>query len=638
MMLCVKLKIYAFCWLLACFMFSSLKANEVDTNTVIQLNAKALELAYSQPDSALLIAKKSLEAARQLNYTYGEVRALIRMGIVYDVQSKDSLATEMYLASLGIAEKCADSSGIASNYNNLGLIYWKQNLLSNALEYFSKAYTMFRNLKQYVNLANTSNNIGLIYSEMDRWETALVWYKRALKDYEKINEKPSTPFEYEVYSNIGNVYEDMQKIDSAIFYNSRAIQGFRSYNNLYSLAKALNNSANLLCEKKMDEKAIPLFAESMELSLKIENLYSYVSSGFNLSRCYMNLEKYNKEMEILKKIYPFIDKLKNNELGYKICFHLSRGEFRKNNFNEGIKYYNEYKDYHDAYYREILDKNITNSEKKFEVQENKRKLFVAQNEKLKAELELNKRNDWLLILSLIVVIVVFVSVVVIQRNKARQERAKTKAVLEERDKGLKAIIEAQEEERVRIAKELHEGVGNQLLALQMNLRQGIAKQQDDEDTERINTMLAEAMDEVRNVSHQMMPKVLQEFGCVPALSDMLGKTLIRLGIICNFETHNVSGKRFDSRLEITIFRVAQELVNNIIKHSQADTVNIQFMELRHTLVLLVEDNGKGINASAISDGIGMASIKSRVGAVSGELNIVSEKNKGTTTTIRIPLN
>lgn len=604
-----------------------------DTNEVIKFNQQALNLAYSKPDSAMILAQHSLKLARDINYPHGEIRALIRIGIIYDVLSKDSMATESYIQSLSLAENANDTAGIASNLNNLGLIHWKQNQLLKALDYFNEAYEMFRIKNQNMNMASTSNNIGLIYGEMERHETALSWHRRALQDYSNVKEENRGAFEYDVYSNIGLIYQSLDIQDSARFYNHKAIEGFRKHKNFYGLAKALSNYGIMLNETNQADKAIGYFEEAMKLSLEIENLYSHVSSGFNLSTSYLYLKRYEKELEVLKEIYPFLAELNNNELGYKICFSIAKAYFRQGNFQEGNKYLKEYNAYYEAYFHEILDKNIIESEKKFEVQESKRKLAEAQTAELKAGLELKEKNYWLIVLSLFIAVSILATIIFFQKNKARQEKENARAILKERDKGLKAIIDAQEEERKRIAGELHEGVGNQLLALKMNLKTVIAD--DQKMGPGINKLLTDVIDEVRAVSHQMMPKVLQEFGCVPALNDMLERVFKHSGIIFRFETHKVSNKRYDSRIETVIYRVAQEAVNNIIKHSKATEVTIQLIETKKSIILLIEDNGTGIHAKNNNAGLGLTNMKSRVNTVNGEFNIESEYGKGTTITVRI---
>src|SRR5690606_7229772 len=129
------------------------------------------------------------------------------------------------------------------------------------------------------------------------------------------------------------------------------------------------------------------------------------------------------------------------------------------------------------------------------------------------------------------------------------------------------------------------------------------------DFNKLTQIIDEACTEVRNISHQMMPKALQEKGLVDALNDMLEKSLGMTDIKYTFENFNVAGKRFEKHIEIGLFRIAQELVNNIIKHSEAHHVDVQLNLLKSHLILLVVDNGKGFTFDSQKDGIGLMNIK-----------------------------
>src|SRR5690606_5035088 len=139
--------------------------------------------------------------------------------------------------------------------------------------------------------------------------------------------------------------------------------------------------------------------------------------------------------------------------------------------------------------------------------------------------ELAKRQLWIVVITSLAILLIIGLFLFQYKRRLSFQKEKNKAVLAERDKGLKAIINAQEDEKIRIARELHDGIGNELLALKMSLNGLIPPDEANPEIEKVNRQMQEVMEEVRSVSHQMMPRVLQEFGCVPALKDMLSKTL-----------------------------------------------------------------------------------------------------------------
>jgi signal transduction histidine kinase len=228
-----------------------------------------------------------------------------------------------------------------------------------------------------------------------------------------------------------------------------------------------------------------------------------------------------------------------------------------------------------------------------------------------------------------------------QRNKRKSQAEKDAAIIEEREKGMKAIFEAQEEERKRIAKDLHDGIGQQVSAIKMffqSLSKSFLNDKPEfkDDVEKISHMITEAGTDVRTISHQMMPRALTELGLVSALEDMVDKSFSKSEIKCTFEHYNVSD-RLPQHVEIGLYRITQELLNNIIKHSGALMVDVQLMKVKNHCVLIVQDDGKGFGNKENSDGIGMMNINNRLRSLNGEMNMESASGQGTTATIRIAL-
>lgn len=220
---------------------------------------------------------------------------------------------------------------------------------------------------------------------------------------------------------------------------------------------------------------------------------------------------------------------------------------------------------------------------------------------------------------------------------ARRERQIQEAVIAEQERGLEAVFIATEEERKRIAKDLHDGVGQQLSALKRGF-ETILEQVGLEQREKVlqlKGLVDETAKDTREISHQMMPRALTELGLVPAIEDSLNKTLRTADIQFEFEHFNLRG-RYSERKEIAIYRILQELVNNIIKHSGADQVNVQLFENQDNLILIVEDNGRGLTNSS-ADGVGILNIKNRLNTFKGRVNLEPSIESGTIATISIPV-
>ena len=210
---------------------------------------------------------------------------------------------------------------------------------------------------------------------------------------------------------------------------------------------------------------------------------------------------------------------------------------------------------------------------------------------------------------------------------------------------IKEVIEAQEHERERFAMEIHDGLGQILLATKMNLSaisdslEGL-----DSDSRKIFNksleLLTESIQEARNISHGLMSRVLNRFGLAYALDEIINNINSSAKIKFNF-THNINKLRFNEDIEMAVYRTLQELIKNIIKHSKASEAWLSIYKKDNNLNIEIKDNGIGIKQSTINlpetGGIGLRNMKSRIEYLEGSFMIDEKMKKGTKIKISITL-
>jgi PAS domain S-box-containing protein len=226
----------------------------------------------------------------------------------------------------------------------------------------------------------------------------------------------------------------------------------------------------------------------------------------------------------------------------------------------------------------------------------------------------------------------------------RLEEENIRMRLEQQQQLLHAILEAQEEERRRISESLHNGVGQLLYATKLNLV-GVnlnaspeQQLQAAEALKRTEDLLTEAIVETRRVSHELVPVLLKDFGLQKAIAEFCSRfeqTGIRLECHCFSE-------RLPALLETAVYRISQELVNNIVKHSGATRANLEVSKDQAFLYLDAQDNGKGMDVGSLGEpgagkGIGFKTIRDRVALLNGTVEVDSGPGKGTLISIRLPL-
>lgn len=209
---------------------------------------------------------------------------------------------------------------------------------------------------------------------------------------------------------------------------------------------------------------------------------------------------------------------------------------------------------------------------------------------------------------------------------------------------LQGVLEGQEQERKRVAIDLHDRLGGILSMVKLHFSAVEEKLPDDNPEKKKFLTASELLDlaagEVRNISHNLLSGVLAKFGLLPALKDLTDRINESGEISLNLIYHNVEGA-LNGEQELQIYRIVQELISNILKHSDASEATIQLIRNADEKVvnLIVEDDGKGFNPSvpSSSGGIGLANLKARVSKLNGHFHIDSGKGAGTSVSIDIPI-
>ena len=225
------------------------------------------------------------------------------------------------------------------------------------------------------------------------------------------------------------------------------------------------------------------------------------------------------------------------------------------------------------------------------------------------------------------------------RNKIAQQTKNSQLEMAHQSKLLETIVESTEAERKRISQDLHDGVGQKLTGLKMawqSLNSSTPNQSKGQST-RLTSLIEETHKEIRELSHQLMPASLRKLGLVSAIEDCLDQLLTPNQISYEFEYLDQS-QRFDPKVEVGLFRIAQELLNNIVKYAGANQVDIELFKLNNRLIFTVRENGRGFDfENKKNDGNGLYNIESRIKTLNGFLSCERLDTGGMLTTIRVPL-
>lgn len=208
---------------------------------------------------------------------------------------------------------------------------------------------------------------------------------------------------------------------------------------------------------------------------------------------------------------------------------------------------------------------------------------------------------------------------------------------------LNAMLEGQETERKRISKEIHDSIGPALSTIKVSMEALQTKLPKDvgveEEWAEIYTLLDDVSSDVRSVSHTLTPPALEQFGLIPTFEALFTKLNNSRKIKLHF-LHALKNERYDNLIELNLYRVIQELINNAMKHSGAKNIYLQMFQKSDTIYFTAEDDGKGFNLDQEYEhprGIGLQNMESRIRSIGGVFHIDSTPGKGTIISIEIPL-
>ena len=230
---------------------------------------------------------------------------------------------------------------------------------------------------------------------------------------------------------------------------------------------------------------------------------------------------------------------------------------------------------------------------------------------------------------------------ILRQEKAIQGKEIEQLKREQKIINMASVIEGQESERIRIAKDLHDGIGGLLSTVKVHIgtiQNEIQELENFNVFKKANEMMDHACEEIRRISHNLMPAVLRAQGLGSATQQIVNQLNDVHQIKTEFEIHGFEN-RIDESTEVLLYRIIQEITNNIVKHAAAKKAWIQIFEHPASIQILIEDNGIGFDLSKVKgNGLGLKSLESRVDFLKGSIEIDSRIQQGTSITINVPKN
>jgi signal transduction histidine kinase len=417
------------------------------------------------------------------------------------------------------------------------------------------------------------------------------------------------------------------------------------YTNKQSAKTTAYGNLALLYTKSQPDSARFYFKKNLEL-IDTNNKEALYSSYLNFANFFQKQQNFQEAIVQLKKAEEF--EPTSFKLGYyKILYEKYADCYRGlGDYKKAFEYYEKYTIVKDSLNFTAQNIAISDLDKKYQTVEKEKKILEVETK--------NSEQKKLIIGGIIFLfLLVMISFLIILNIRKKElvaeqekeiERQKNLTLLKEQEMVIiDAMIEGQEKERKRIAEDLHDNIGSVLATLKLhfeNLKLNREKKEFDQEKlyEKTENLIDETYKKVRNIAHAKNAGVIANVGLLHAIELMASKISdadkIQIEVV-----HFGLDKRLEKSLEITIFRIVQELITNIMKHAEASTATINISLYDNVLNLIIEDNGKGFDPKKIksTQGMGLDSIEKRIENLGGTFDIDATINQGTTIIINIPI-
>jgi signal transduction histidine kinase len=555
-------------------------------------------------DSSLLYATKGIPLAQKFNeykilmvfYTHVAAAHCFRgdfdSALIYCDKLKES------------AMERKDKEWEAIAYIFYAEAYRKQGKYITAIDYYLKSLKISEDEGFFDSYMASLIYLSEINRRLGNFETALLYAKQAEIEYYKTNR--GEEFEWRLTAILNEYafnYLILDDISQALHYalKSDSINGNRFVENTCYVKGIL---ATIYLRQNEHNLALQYAQESYERAgaLIDKNLYAY--AGKILSDVYLAQKRYPEAEAAALKVWmadsTSIDEsravVENIVLANIYMHHTERAAY----------YLKKYAELNVQYADKSLHTTMSDLEVKYEIDKKETRIVTLEKERL--------LNVWLVIFSILLACLLGIALFQYIRNARKQRLLVARESLEKGELN----------ERMRIAEELHDRLGGSLSAVKIGLK-------NEANSQNASTKIDDCMNEIREITNNIMPRTLRLFGMKAALEDLS----VEFG---NVRFHFFGeDKRIKYNMEFAVYCCARELVNNALKHSNAEHINVQLVQSKKHISLTVQDDGCGFDEKKVVRGDGLQNIRNRVASFKGRLDISTSPGKGTDTVIELKI-
>lgn len=546
-------------------------------------------------DSSLVFSKEALILAQKTQNNTQITSARINIGFAYQKKELFFEASKYFEEAILSAKSSKNDSLLALSYHLAGMCYGDQKEYPRALSLLKKELVIYRKKQFNQQLSDCLNTIGLLYSSSKNRDSALVFFQECLKHSERNNMEGMIAVSYK---NIGKIQ----------LYTNHVSEGIGNI-----------------------EKSITLFLKNPKQYIRDIAIYSYLE----LARYFESAKNFEQSIKYAKLGTQLNERLNYTDVQQELTKILYNNYKSRGQTSEALRYLEKYQESSDKINDDFLQQQHAALEERFKGEQQKNQIILLNQEK-KAE---ERQRNWLIISLLIVsIFVVFVFYLYQTIKKQKSEIEEINQNLEQKvsertaelqaayDDIKNAMLRGQTLERKRVAADLHDNLGSLLSAMGVSLE--VVNVDNFTEKERfifqnVQNQLQDAYREIRLISHNLQPAELEKQGLQKAVERLAEKINQSQKTKLSIDSQQLTV--FSKEIEFNLYSILLELVNNTIKHAQAENIKIIFSKTDNlNWQLHYSDDGKGYDKTS-SEGFGLQNIKSRLEQINGKIEILQGK-------------
>ncbi|MDR2562579.1 MAG: tetratricopeptide repeat protein [Prevotellaceae bacterium] len=562
--------------------------------------------ASFSPDSVIAYASNAIDLARRLNENQLELDFLFHLGAAHCFKNNHQEGIEVFDKAGNLALKYGNIHAQASAFSMTAFAYALQGKYHTAIDFYLKALHIFETKNMTEGKITAFTNLAEIYRKLNNYWLAIQYLNKASNLCSENKTLPRERYQWrivQIYNEYAFNYLEQKKADSALIFALMADsinQGSGVINKCYT--KKLLTDIYLTQHKT--ELAMNAAQEAYRQADILKDKHLYVMAKKALSDVYLMMKKYPEaEAEALEAWT--IDSSDVNE-SRMVAANIARANILMNRHNRAAVFMKKYARLNEQY-----------SENSFQTVISDMTIQYETNKKEQSIEALEGRKELYLVIGLLAVFFA-ISIWIILHQKIKSEQK------EQQIMAANAICEWEKNERKRFAGELHDGINGMLSAMKIELNTS-------QNLQDIVNKLDICIDTIRRMARRMIPVSLEKLGIKAALNDYC----------CSFPnvSFNFMGddRRIDHTIEFNLYCCACELINNAVKHSAAENIDLQLVQNKQQIELIVSDDGVGFDTSTIIFGSGLKNIHNRVTACKGQIEIISSPGNGVETIIQFKL-